>query len=239
MVQLRLTLPENEVHVWRARLDLPLPRMLHLVRTLGPAEVDRASRFRSPCDRSRFVAHRGILRQICGAYLAIEPERIAFGHGPCGKPYLSKRLDRDALRFNMSHSHTVALYALTLDREVGIDIERVRYRMAWQSIAAECLSDREVAALRTVPPAAQTRVFFTIWTRKEAYVKARGMGLSTRLTQIDVLGRGIYSRVLTETSGRWQEPWFGSVQDLDVGPHDAAALAVEEQGLAMVFREWR
>ncbi len=233
-----LTLPENEVHVWRMRLDVPVARMLQLARTLSPAELDRASRFHSLCDRNRFMARRGILRQICSAYLAIEPAQLAFDCGAWGKPYLSKELERGNLRFSMSCSHMTVLYAFARGREVGVDIERVRSDVEWQSIAALCLSSREVALLRVLPRAAQTGAFFTLWTRKEAYVKARGTGLSTPLNRIDVLGRRSHCGVLARTNGKWEEPWFGSLQDLDVGRHDVAALAVEEQGLRIVSREW-
>jgi 4'-phosphopantetheinyl transferase len=233
-----LTPPEDEVHVWRVELDLPVSRMQHLARTLSPGELDRASRFRSLYDRNRFIARRGILRQICGAYLAIEPAELAFDQGPWGKPHLAKTCDRDTLRFSMSHSHMVALYAFTSGREVGIDVEQVRPGVTWQSVAAMCLSAREVALLRILPETARTKAFFTLWTRKEAYVKARGTGLSMRLNQIDVVGRCTYSGVLAQIEGRWREPWSGSLQDLDVGRDDVAALAVEEPGSMVVCREW-
>jgi 4'-phosphopantetheinyl transferase len=233
-----LTLSRDEVHVWRMELDLPLPRLLHLARTLSADEMDRASRFRSVYDRNRFIARRGILRQICAAYLAMEPGRLAFDYGPWGKPYLSKQLGPEVPQFSVSYSHSVALYAMTSGREVGVDIERIRSDVEWESIAGMCLSAREIALLRAVPAAARTGAFFTLWTRKEAYIKARGTGLSTRLNQIDVLGRRTHCGVLAKTHGRWQEPWFGSLQDLNVGQQDAAALAVEDQGLTLVYREW-
>lgn len=233
-----LTLPENEVHVWRMRLDIPVSRMLHLARTLSPVELDRTRRFHSLCDRNRFIARRGILRQICSAYLALEPAQLAFDFGPWGKPYLSKKLGRGVLRFSMACSHMTAIYAFTLGREVGVDIERIRPDVEWRSIATLCLSPREMALLQVLPAAAQTGAFFTLWTRKEAYVKALGTGLSTPLNRIDVLGRRTHCGVLARANGTWQEPWFGSLQDLDVGRDDVAALAVEEQGLMIVNREW-
>jgi len=222
-----------------SKTDLALPkRMVRLAHVLSPAERDRASRFHLRRDRNHFIARRGILREMCSAYLAMEATKLAFDYGPWGKPYLSEKLGRDALRFSVSHSYGVALYALTAGREVGIDIERVRSDMAWQSIAPMCLSTREVAALRSLPSAGQAGAFFTLWTRKETYVKARGTGLSTRLSQIDVLGGGTYSGVLARAHGRWQESWSGSLQDLDVGQQYVAALAAEEPGLAVVSRRW-
>lgn len=234
----RLALQANEVHVWWAQLDLPAWRMMQLARALSPAELDRAWRFRSLGDRNRFVARRGTLRQICSAYLGIEAGEIAFDCGPYGKPYLTQTTGGDTLQFSTSHSHGTALYAVTLGREVGVDIERIRPDMAWQSVTTMCLSTREMAALRTLAPAEQSRAFFRLWTRKEAYIKARGTGLSTRLNQIDVLGERTRPSVATRIGGNRLDPWFGSLQDLDVGPNDAAALAVTEQGLTVVSGEW-
>ncbi len=233
-----LSLPAHEVHVWRMELDLPVSRLLHLARSLSPAELDRASRFRSLYDRNRCIARRGILRQICGAYLAKEPAALTFDRGRWGKPRLSDRCDENGLRFSVSHSHVVALYAFTCGREVGVDVERIRSDMAWQPLAPLCLSARETALLRALPKTAQTEAFFTLWARKEAFLKARGVGLSRRLNQIDVVGRGTYGGVLAQIEGRWQEPWSGFLQDLDAGRHDVAALAVEEPGLTVVCREW-
>ncbi|HPC94081.1 MAG TPA: 4'-phosphopantetheinyl transferase superfamily protein [Sedimentisphaerales bacterium] len=233
-----LSLPANEVHVWRMELDLPVRRLLHLARSLSPAELDRAARFRSLYDRNCYIARRGILRQICGAYLATEPAAITFDQGPWGRPRLSQKCDGNGLRFSLSHSHMVALYAFTRGREVGVDIERIRSDMAWQPLAPLCLSARERALLRALPETARTEAFFTLWARKEAYLKARGVGLSVRLNQIDVVGRGTYGGVLARIGARWQEPWSGCLQDLDAGRHDVAALAVEAPGLTVVCREW-
>ena len=217
-----LSLLANEVHVWRMGLDVSPSYVQTLFRTLAPAERDRASRFRSPRDRSHFIVRRGVLREICSAYLAVEAALLAFEYGPWGKPCLSERLGCEDLRFSISHSGDLALYAITKGREVGVDIERVRCDMAWQSVAEVCLSAREAAVLSTLPPAAQARAFFMLWTRKEAYVKARGTGLSACLNEIDVLGR----------------THSGSLLDLDVGQHYVAALAVEALRLTVVSRRW-
>ncbi len=233
-----LALADNEVQVWQMRLDLPVSRIVHLARTLSQAERDRAMRFCSLPDRNRFITRRGILRQICSAYLAVEPERLRFEQGPWGKPRLAGCPDHNDLQFNMSCSHMVAVYAFTLGREVGVDVEQIHHKLAWQSSAATCLTGRERALLQIMPAESQAGAFFTLWTRKEAYVKARGTGLSTPLNQIDVLGRRTWCGVLVRNHGDWREPWSGSLQDLDLGRHHAAALAVEEQGLEIVCREW-
>lgn len=233
-----LALAEDEVQVWQMRLDMPVSRILHLARTLSPTERDRATRFRSLPDRNRFITRRGILRQICSAYLTVEPERLMFEQGPWGKPRLSGLADHCDLRFSVSCSHMVAVYAFTLGREVGVDVEQVRHNLAWEPSAAECLTARERALLQIMPEDAQVGAFLTLWTRKEAYVKARGTGLSTPLNRIDVLGRRTWCGVLVRDNGEWREPWSGTLQDIEMGRHHAAALATEEQGLKVVCREW-
>ncbi len=233
-----LALAEDEVQVWRMRLDMPVSRILHLARTLSPTERDRAMRFRSLPDRNRFISRRGILRQVCSAYLTREPERLMFEQGPWGKPRLAGLADQYDLRFSMSCSNRVAVYAFTLGREVGVDVEQICRNLAWEPSAATCLTARERALLQIMPEDARVGAFLTLWTRKEAYVKARGTGLSTPLNHIDVLGRRTWCGVLVRDNGHWREPWSGALQDLDMGRHHAAALATEEQGLKVVCREW-
>ncbi len=218
----RLSLPKDSVHVWHMTLDLSRSRVGSLFQTLSREERDRASRFRLLRDRTHFIVRRGVLRKICSAYLEETAPKLAFEYGPRGKPHLSRTQNGMDLRFSLSHSDGIALYAITEGREVGIDIERIRFNMAWESVAPMCLSAREIALLRSLSPPAQTRTFFMLWTRKEAYVKARGTGLSAYLSDVDVLGR----------------PYAGSLYDLNVGRHYMAALAVEADRPTVVSRRW-
>ena len=167
-------------------LDQTQSQIQSFLHTLAADEQARAERFHFERDREHFIVARGVLRAILGRYLNRAPERLSFCYGAHGKPALAGEAGADAIRFNVSHSHGVALYAVTRGREVGIDLERIRFDLAVLEIAERFFSRREVATLRTLPTEAQRQAFFRCWTRKEAYIKARGEGLSLPLDQFDV-----------------------------------------------------
>ena len=146
-----VTLGKNEVHVWRASLELPSSQVQRLQRNLSEEELERAERFHFQRHRSHFIVARGLLRTILGRYLKIEPGRLAFQYGPKGKPELASDTGSRALRFNVSHSHNLALYAVTHKREIGVDVECIRSDVAGQKIAERFFSPREADALRQLP----------------------------------------------------------------------------------------
>ena len=182
----KIILGSNEVHVWRASLD-EFPSQIDIfLHTLAADEQKRAERFYFQRDRERFITAHGVLRAILGLYLNRAPKYLSFRYSSHGKPALAWESGGDAIRFNMSHSHGVALYAVTRDREVGIDVEFIRRDLAVEQIAERFFSRRETATLRALPTALREHAFFLCWTRKEAYIKARGEGLSLPLDQFDV-----------------------------------------------------
>lgn len=149
---------------------------------LSTEERDRAGQFRFERDRRRYLARRGILRELIGSYLTCDPAEVAFVHNAYGKPALAQ----GGLRFNLSHSHGVALYAFCQNTDVGCDIERRDAKFAAEQIPERFFSREEVRALRSLPVHEQTEAFFNCWTRKEAYIKAVGRGLSIDLDSFDV-----------------------------------------------------
>ncbi len=181
-----LPLNDSAVHVWRAPLDCPADRVGILFDTLAPDERAKADRFRFPIDRARFIVARGLLRAILARYLDWEPGEIAFQYNAFGKPSLRDETGGGTLQFNVSHADGIALYAFTLGRAVGVDIESIRPEMAGERIAERFFSPREVATLRALGPELQPDAFFRCWTRKEAYVKARGEGITGALDRFDV-----------------------------------------------------
>jgi 4'-phosphopantetheinyl transferase len=227
-----------DVHVWRVVLDQPAIRLQSLWEQLAPEERDRAARFHFPKDRDRFVAARGLLRVILGAYLGVDPAGLRFTKNAYGKPALAEQRGPDDLRFNLSHSHELVLYAITRGREVGIDVEWMRPDLADEEIAARFFSPREVAALRALPEPQRLEAFFNCWTRKEAFIKARGEGLSLPLDEFDVsLAPGEPAALLgtcwdPHEAGRW------SLRALSPGPGYAAALAVEGECDDPMVRPW-
>ena len=205
---------------------------------LAADEQARAGRFYFQKDREHFIVARGVLRAILGRYLNREPAGLPFCYGSHGKPALAGQSERGAIRFNVSHSHGVALYAVTREREVGIDLERIRFDLEVVEIAERFFSRREAAMLRTLPMAAQRQAFFRCWTRKEAYIKARGEGLSLPLDQFDVsLAPGEPAAVLG-TQGDPSEASRWSLEELSPAPGYAAALAAEGHGWRLACWQW-
>ncbi len=146
---------------------------------LSPDELDRAARFRLPQLRDRFIACRSFLREILAGCLNVAPAAIEFTYNAHGKPGVR------GLHFNLSHSGSMAVYAVSRTREVGIDIERVDPKFEG-NIPEHFFSRAEIAGLRSLPRDAQLEAFFRCWTRKEAYLKARGEGLAIGLWSFDV-----------------------------------------------------
>jgi 4'-phosphopantetheinyl transferase len=233
-----LALEAGEVHVWRASLCQGQPAAQALSRTLARDERERAERFHLARDGERFVAARGLLRAILGRYLAIEPGAVSLGYSRHGKPELAGDHSAARIQFNLSHSGDLALFAFTRGMPVGIDVEHQRDEAADLAIAEQCFSPRELAALRALPAAQRSAAFFNCWTRKEAYVKARGEGLSLPLSQFDVsLAPGAPAELL-HVVGDPHERARWSLRALEPGPGYVAALAVEGHGWALRRWEW-
>jgi 4'-phosphopantetheinyl transferase len=224
-----LSLGNDEVHVWRVTLDLETSQLNSLRQILSVDEQARGERFYFQKDHERFIAARGLLRTILGHYLGREPGQLQFGYGPHGKPYLAGEWSWSGFRFNISHSQGLALYAITQGREVGVDIEYIRPHSAHKQIAHRFFSPREVMTLNALPPHLQQEAFFNCWTRKEAYIKAKGKGLSFPLNQFSVSLTPGEPAALLHVQEDPQETSRWSLQTLDPGPGYVAALAVEGQ----------
>lgn len=176
----------GEVHLWRGELDRVPEREHEILRNLLDAgERERAGRFYFERDRRRFTIARGLLRVLLGRYLRLEPAGLVFGHTGRGKPFLT--VPDTTLRFNISHSDGHALFAFADGREVGVDIEAgTRLGDDWPMIARRYFSEREQAELASLPPAVRRNAFLHGWARKEAYLKATGLGIADGLQNIEV-----------------------------------------------------
>lgn len=226
------------VHVWSARLDLPAAIRGGLAAALSADEQSRAARFRFDKHRDRFIAARGILRQILSLYLCIPAAQVRFSLTQYGKPELSEQTGEGALQFNVSHSHDIALYAVTRSRRIGVDIEHVRAIDA-ESIARWFFSDGEYRSLRAVPEAQKIDTFLTCWTRKEAYIKARGEGLSMPLDsfEVSVLPNAPPKLLWNRTDPEEVERW--TVTDVCPDPDYLGALVVEGHGWQLSTWTWQ
>lgn len=222
-----LPLPNDEVHVWRAALDQPASNVNALLQLLTRDEIDRAGKFHFQKHRDQFVVARGVLRTIIGRYLSLAPAQLRFSYNHYGKPALDEALASYQLCFNVSHSHELALFAFTRHRQIGLDIEYMREDFASEEIAERFFSRREVLTLLGLPAHLRTEGFFNCWTRKEAYIKADGKGLSIPLDQFDVSLAPGEQAALLSTAADAAEALRWSLKALTPGDGYAAAVAVE------------
>ena len=228
-----LSLHSGEVHVWRVDLEQTDDVVNGFRKTLDSDELQRADRFYFERHRRAYIVSRGFLRDVLSRYLKSQPGVLKFSYGAYGKPALNGEHKDTKLRFNMSHSHKVGLLALTEESVIGVDVEHIRADFATEEIARRFFSRCEVDVFNTLANEEQVAAFFRCWTRKEAFIKATGRGLSQALDGFDVtLGPGEKAELLRaedDDASRW------SLCDIDVGPDYAAALAVEGRLLNLRF----
>jgi 4'-phosphopantetheinyl transferase len=217
-------LTPDAVHLWPLRINAESWPDVEWTGYLSEDERSRAQRFRFPIDAYHFSAARALLRIVLAGYVRCDPRRLIFGYAAHGKPFLPHERQ---LHFNLSHSGGGALIGVTLEREIGVDVEAVRADVEVESIAQQFFSGAEQAALASLPQAARTQAFFDCWTRKEAFVKARGEGLSLPLDQFDVsLQPGAPAQLLaTRPDAREAAAW--ELLALDYGAGYAAAVMTE------------
>ncbi len=222
-----LKLLEHEVHVWRAHLNQSASTLNNLQQLLSEEELARAKRFFFEKDRSHFIIARGILRYLLGRYLNTDPVQLRFRYNAYGKPALDIQPNEISLKFNLSHSCDLALLAFSYSYELGIDVEFMRSDVTYEKVAKYYFSPYEISLLHTLPPEMIIQGFYNAWTRKEAYIKGRGQGISIPLDIFDVsLKPGepaelVNSREDAQETSRW------SMQELYPGPYYAGALIVE------------
>lgn len=235
--QLKLA-PENTVDLWHIDASTAVDCIEICRRVLAETEVQRADRFYFQRHRIRFAATRAAMRTILAGYLETAPETIVFSYGAKGKPDLAPGFRESGLKFNLSHSREHALLAVTQCACVGADIEYIDEQFGTDEIANRFFSPQEANTLRAVPAALRPAAFFSCWTRKEAYIKAVGEGLSLPLDSFDVaFGPGVTPKLLRVQSCS-QELSRWSMYDVPAPPGFAAALVVEGQKHRLQHRVW-
>jgi 4'-phosphopantetheinyl transferase len=225
---------DRQVDVWRVRLDLPTSSLQLLKKLLSANEADRAARFYFPADRNRYIISHGSLRKILALYLRCEPEQFSFSVNAYGKP----SLEGEHLEFNLSHSGDFALIAITRGRKIGVDVEKVRPGISADIIGGHYFSKAEMAELQALPSEQREAAFFLCWTRKEAYIKAQGMGLSLPLESFDVSLTPNRPALLRATRPDRAEAARWTLLSLSVGAGYEAAVAVEGQDLDFRLWDW-
>jgi len=228
-------LSSTDIHVWRGWLDQPRRRVDQLAYSLSADERMRAARFHFETDRVRFIVARGMLRSILSLYLGIEAGQVELYYQRQGKPYLPESLNQAPIHFSMAHSHQLAVYAFVHAREIGIDLEYAQPMPGLWQTAAAFMSEHELSLLSALPADQQQQAFYLCWTRKEAYIKARGVGLAQPLEQLDVsMTPGKPARLLS-VEGKPDETWRWAMQSFTPAAGYVAALAVEGYGTNVTY----
>jgi 4'-phosphopantetheinyl transferase len=173
-----LALTPSDVHVWFVDLRLDSELLADLRHKLSADEEERAQKFSSPFDKDRSIASRGILRTLLAHYTLQQPEQLSFSYGPNGKPALASGCSDKDIRFNLAHSGDHVLIAIASGREVGVDIERATRHDDHETVARRFFSPAELASFLEYPASERPEGFLRLWVRKEAYLKARGFGLT-------------------------------------------------------------
>lgn len=175
-------LEDHSTDVWRVVLPFKKNILASLQCHLSVDELSRMEKFHFEKHRNHFIVARGILRELLAGYLNQSPRNIVFSYTEYGRPYINN-VD---LNFNLSHSDDCILYAITQNQRVGIDVEKLKAEIDYLSIAEEFFTKNEYAKLKNIPIEEQCLAFYRCWTRKEAYVKTMGQGLSYPLNQVEV-----------------------------------------------------
>jgi len=207
--------------VWSGRIAAGEDCFLALFKSLSQDETERAARLHFDKDRLSFIICRGLLRSILAGYLGLKPAEIRFEYGPQGKPSLQNR----AMCFSVSHSEDRVLYAFCKNCELGVDLEYVRDLPDAEILAQRFFAPSEYIEFRGTTPAVRTRAFFCCWTRKEAYIKATGRGLSLPLDsfQVPILPEQPAQLRITTRPSEHLSGW--SLRHLDPSPGYVGALA--------------
>ena len=226
-------LDTDTVHVWQAVLDAPPEQLAYYEMLLAEEERERAARFHFDRDRKQYIAGRGVLRVLLGRYLKRPPADIDISYSEYGKPFLSG----SELRFNLAHSGGIALFAFCLNDDVGVDVEVERELSDALAIAERFFSPAERETLRSLPQAEQVPAFFRCWSRKEAFIKAVGEGLSYPLDAFDVnLVPGEAARLLS-VRGSEDEARRWTLTSLDLPQRYHGALAIKSRSKR--FQTWQ
>jgi 4'-phosphopantetheinyl transferase len=226
----QMALVRDEVYLWRVDLAAVSTEGSRWQQLLSHDERTRASRYRSARDGQYFAATRGLLRTILASYVDSDPQRLVFQYSEKGKPFLDTSSPETRVEFNVSHSGATALLVFARERDLGVDVEEIRENFDHKAIARRFFSEHEQRQLAELDPADRYEGFFRCWTRKEAYIKAKGIGLALPLRDFDVsVLRGDHEAMLaTRPDGAEAPQW--SLREVPVGSGYVAAVCVAGRG---------
>ena len=214
-----LQLSQTHLDIFQSPAELPPDEHTYLASLLSPEEHQKAARFLLPAKRTESEISRGLLRHLLGQLLNTDPRKLTFTLSPNGKPLLLEKFNDHSIAFNVSHTQNRLLIAFSVNAAVGIDIERIPPNFDWQPLARQFFTPTEFTDLLNLPASDQPRNFFREWVRKEALLKATGLGITDGLSFPD------------NSKGDW------SLTDLPIGPNYTAAVA--QEGHPKTLRLWR
>ena len=223
----------NEVHLWRLDLQARARGIEKWKSILSTDEKSRAARYHREIDRQYFIAARATLRQLLGSYLQTDPPALTFAYSEKEKPSLGGAEAASGIEFNISHSGSIALLAFARQREIGVDVEQIRRDVETAKIATRFFSAAEQKQLAALPEEQRSEAFFLCWTRKEAYIKATGKGLSLPLHQFDVSLAPKAQNALLACRPDPHERAKWVMRDISVPEGYAAAICVSGTGWAL------
>jgi 4'-phosphopantetheinyl transferase len=220
---------DSEIHIWSFHYPESSSNQDMIRQWLSGDELDRAGRFHTLELTERFIHKRAFLRKTLARYLNIHPKQVEFAYGPFGKPEVKQPASPQLLRFSLSHSGSLAMCAVSLNREIGLDLEQLRSLEDMQDIVEHFFAPLEIVRFHNLPADERTRAFFKYWTAKEAFLKATGEGLSRPLDSFIVSVPGEEGSAINivgddDASCQWR------LWQVPVGEGFAAALAAQGTG---------
>ena len=228
-------LRRNDIHVWSADLDCTPAEGESFRKILSPDEKERADNFYFEKDRLFFTSARAILRILLGGYENTQPESIPLTYNNYGKPLMKSSVKSRPLHFNLSHTENKALFAFSRRCPIGIDLERIRVNLDYMSLAKRFFSGAEFSQLFSLPGIQQAEAFFTCWTRKEAFMKAKEIGLSLDLAKFEVSLKPGEPAQLIRTLYKQQDAQQWTLVDIDAGTGYKAALAARSGPIHVIY----
>jgi 4'-phosphopantetheinyl transferase len=230
-----LSLLPDEFHIWRIGLIRTESELQNLIATLSSDEIIRAKRFYFEQDRRRFIAGRGILRTILSRYLGIEPQAVTFAYESRGKPLLIQDTN-SKISFNLSHSQDLAICGVSLDHNLGVDLEFIRAIDNVESLAERFFTSREYDNIKSLPPNQQQKIFFRYWTCKEAFLKATGVGIG-ELEAIEIsLSPENPARIVTDEINKKNEQW--NLTEISIDEKYVAATVINNSKANLIYWQY-
>ncbi len=231
-------LPTNQVHIWRSTLELPIHQINNLKHLLSPDELEKATHLALTQKRHQYIIARAILRRILSLYVSLHPSELRFRYNRNGKPVLA--CSSNKIQFNVSHSHNLAIYALSSDCLIGVDVEYLyrRSRIDRMKIASRLFTPREYTTLQSLPENQRDKAFLTCWTRKEAFIKAMGWGLSFPLDKFEVTADPNESPKLLTTPYKPKDALDWSMVPIDPSDGYVGTLALRKTNFDLSYWQW-